>query len=288
MPVVQELRKCGSIVDMNVVEWSRNYDIACLLGDRYETAHIALNATRHDVPIAHIHGGEASFGSQDNQYRDAISKLAHIHFVAADPMQRRLLDLGEEPWRIHIVGAPGLDNLREALSGPRVSQPYFVLTYHPATLVENDPAPQAIAEALAHFTDHSVLWTGVNTDPGADMILNVLLAQYAEISNLSLEDYLAIVRNAAAVIGNSSSGIIEAPTLEVPTVNIGSRQDGRLKGPSVFDCPADTDAIIEAIDKALAYTGPFTNPYGGPGASKKIADILSTIDLDGIMVKRWC
>lgn len=245
---------------------------------------VALAATLIGRPIAHIHGGEASFGSYDNQIRDAVTKLSHIHFVAAPEFKVRLVeDLGEDASRVHVVGAPGLDNLTDLPE--RKPEKYFVCTYHPATL-EKESGIHALLEALDRFPDYHQIWTGVNNDPGSDEIRTALHAR--DVRSLGPRDYHVLCRHAAAVVGNSSSGIIEAPTLEVPTVNVGSRQDGRLKGPSVIDCHGTPIvAIMHAIEMALSYKEPFKNPYGTKGSSDKIADILSDISLDNILVKRW-
>ncbi|KKN23431.1 hypothetical protein LCGC14_0905130 [marine sediment metagenome] len=268
-------------------------DVVLLLGDRYETLAAALAATVAKVPIAHIHGGEASFGSFDNQIRDAISKLAHIHFVAAEPFKERLIAIGEDPERIHVVGAPGLDNIDLAELGPRKPGKFFVATYHPPTLGESGGI-YALIEALDRFPDYNVIWTGVNNDPGNEEIKAALEGH--DCRSLGLLDYLVLCRHAAAVVGNSSSGIIEAPTLGVPTVNVGPRQDGRLKGDSVVDCPENAEGIEEGIYLALEYEalrledddlymGYYHNPYGGPGASQKIADILATAEIE--VRKSW-
>jgi UDP-hydrolysing UDP-N-acetyl-D-glucosamine 2-epimerase len=252
-----------------------------VLGDRYEILAAALAATVHRVPIAHIHGGEASFGSFDNQIRDAITKLSHVHFAAAEHYAYRIEHTLGERQHIYLTGAPGLDNLTDLPR--RRPEKYFVCTYHPATL-EEDNLP-ALLEALDRFPNYEQIWTGVNNDPGSDRLRAALGGR--PIKSLSARDYVVVCRHAAAVVGNSSSGIIEAPTLEVPTVNVGRRQEGRIRGPSVLDCYEDLDAIIKTIDRALAYKGPFDNPYGGPGASKKIADILLNIELEGLLRKEW-
>ena len=266
------------------VDFGWQYNAVLLLGDRYETLAAALTATIDRLPIAHIHGGEASFGSFDNQIRDAITKLAHIHFVAAEPMRQRLLALGEEPHRIHVTGAPGLDNVAAALMTPRVPRPYFVVTYHPPTLGDT-AGVGALLAALTRFPSYRAIWTGTNSDPGADQIVEAFEAAGHVATYYEPQEYLAAVRHCAAVIGNSSSGIIEAPSLGVPTVNVGPRQDGRLKGLSVIDCAENADAIEAAIYEALSYRGSFDNPYGGPGASERIAGILATAEID--MIKRW-
>lgn len=289
-PVIAELRKNHEVTPKGFYDgylsrcvydnWPDKPDLLMILGDRYESLGMAWSATYHRIPIAHIHGGEASFGSFDNQIRDAISKLSHIHFVAAEPFKQRLMDIGEDEDRIHVVGAPGLDNLVDLPE--RKPGKYFVATYHPATIDGGDVMP--LLEATEIFADYDVFWTDVNNDPGS-MEIRERIEQTCEIWSGSPEEYIRLCRQAAAVIGNSSSGLIEAPTLEVPTVNVGSRQDGRLKGPSVFDCKEDIEDIVRAMNEALDYTGPYTNPYGEPGASKKIADILSTVEID--MRKEW-
>lgn len=270
------------------------YDCILLLGDRFEMLAAAAVATYYCIPIAHIHGGEASFGSFDNQIRDAITKLAHIHFVAAPEFKMRLVEgLGEHPNRVHVVGAPGLDNLIDL--PPRNPEKYFVCTYHPATLEKGrmigykdggdpliiDNGLSELVHALDRFPDYDAIWTGVNNDPGSDLVRDALHGR--DVRSLDPREYIRLCRNAAAVVGNSSSGIIEAPTLQVPTVNVRPRQDGRLKGPSIIDCfPHE---IETGIRLALEYEGPYDNPYGGPGASQKIADILATAEID--MVKSW-
>ncbi len=282
-----ELAKCAKRLHNWL--WMQRRDVVLLLGDRYEILAAALAATVAKVLIAHIHGGEASFGSFDNQIRDAISKLAHIHFVAAEPFKERLIAIGEDPERIHVVGAPGLDNIDLDELGPRKPGKYFVATYHPPTLGEPGGI-HALIEALDRFPDYNVIWTGVNNDPGNEEILAALSGRDSRV--LDLGGYLGLCRHAAAIVGNSSSGIIEAPTLGVPTVNVGPRQDGRLKAKSIFDCGEDAGSIEGAIGMALLHEKHrFSsrawcfNPYGGPGASQKIADILAPAEID--MVKSW-
>lgn len=305
-PVVRELRGRGHDVEVGgltddageprdriaMIEaclhrsiWLQRPDLLLVLGDRYETLSACLAATIRNIPIAHIHGGEITRGSFDNQIRDAITKLSHIHFVATQAAATRLMtDLDEYDDRVHLVGAPGLDNLVDL--PPRVPTRTLVLTYHPETLgaLGGTAAAVPIVQALRQFPDYDVIWTGVNNDPGADLI-NSIFSHHWKARKLTAREYHLACRQAAAVIGNSSSGIIEAPTLEVPTVNIGTRQDGREEAASIFTCAALAPQIEEAICRAIEYRGDFANPYGLPGASKKIADILTSIELDGILVK---
>jgi UDP-N-acetylglucosamine 2-epimerase (non-hydrolysing) len=254
-------------------------DLLLVLGDRFETLGACYAATYAKVPIAHIHGGEATYGAFDDAIRHAITKLSHLHFAAAEPYAERLRRMGEK--RVWTVGAPGLDNLTDL--PPRNPTKTFVVTYHPETLGAS--GAWQLREALLKFPEYEVIWTGVNNDPGATEVWGALHG-FGE-RKLTPREYLLACRQAAVVIGNSSSGIIEAPALGVPSVDIGRRQEGRARGPSVFRCPQYMEAIVSAICNSLEYEGPFTNPYGGPGASKKIADILSETDLTDILVKPW-
>jgi UDP-hydrolysing UDP-N-acetyl-D-glucosamine 2-epimerase len=254
-------------------------DLMLVLGDRFETLGACYAATYAKVPIAHIHGGEATHGAFDDHIRHAITKLSHLHFAAAEPYAERLRRMGER--RVWTVGTPGLDNLTDL--PPRVPTKTFVVTYHPPTLGEC--GAKQLVEALKRFPDYEVIWTGVNNDPGAESV-RASFAGYAE-RHLTPHQYVLSCRHAAAVIGNSSSGIIECPSLEVPSVDVGTRQAGRLRGKSVMNAGDNADSIAFAIERALNYYGPFDNPYGKPGASKAIADILSEIDLTNILVKPW-
>jgi UDP-hydrolysing UDP-N-acetyl-D-glucosamine 2-epimerase len=254
-------------------------DIMLVLGDRYETLAAVLAGTVYKTPVAHIHGGEHTLASFDDQIRNAITKLAHIHFAATEDYAYRIeYGLGERH-HVYCTGAPGLDSLTDL--PPRRPEKYFVCTYHPETL-GSDHLP-ALLEALDRFPDYKQIWTGVNNDPGSDRIVQLLGSRVC--SNLSPRGFVLALRNAAAMVGNSSSGIIEAPTIGVPTVNVGFRQEGRLRGPSVLDCSGDLDDIIRTIQRALDYGGPYDNPYGKAGASQKIVDILMDVELDGILVK---
>lgn len=284
-PVIAALKKKH---DVRIADWEGWYwdepdpqhevDLAIVLGDRFEALSAALYMTVHRIPIAHIHGGEITRGSFDNQIRDAITKLSHIHFAATEKAAERIADLGEK--NIHVVGAPGLDNLTDLPK--RHIKDRFVITYHPPTL-SADPVKGVLSmmEALRHFPWCSHIYTSVNNDPGSDEVKKELTRYTKDermFNDITPREYHLECRRAAVVIGNSSSGVIECPTIGVPSVNIGLRQDGREMGPSVFCCGEDEGEIREAIQKALDYRGPFTNPYGGPGASKKIAAILETLD----------
>ena len=284
-------------------------DIVVLLGDRYETFSAAAAATLVNIPIAHIHGGECTEGAIDDAFRHAITKMAHLHFTAAAEYQERVVQMGEAPERVFLVGAPGIDNIvnlnllsAEELSDAlkfNLGKSYFVLTIHPATAGAEEPeiATRALLAAIDKFNDSQIVITGVNADPGRDVVAD-LLNDYAKADtnrvlitpSLGQQRYLSAVKHAALVIGNSSSGLIEAPALNTPTVNIGSRQNGRLKADSVIDCPPRTEAISSAIEKALdpafkIKAAEISPPYGAGGASNLILGGLKNVDLERVIPK---
>jgi len=288
-----------------------NPDVVVVLGDRYEILAAAEAAMVARIPIAHIHGGEITEGAMDDAMRHAITKFAHLHFVAAEPYRTRIIQMGETPERVFTVGAPGLDNIdkldmpdRDNLKrelGLPSNQAYFLVTYHPATLSDENACAEAeeMLAAFDQFPDHRIMLTGVNADPGHERITKLLSDYVAKNENrvslhvsLGQRRYLGAMKFADAVVGNSSSGIIEAPAMKTPTVNIGDRQKGRLRAPSIIDCAGNRNAIAAAIDKALGSdfkTGmqSMTPPYGDGGASVKIKDQLKNSDLTDIIRKSF-
>ena len=286
-------------------------DIVVVLGDRYEILAAAQAAMLARIPVAHIHGGEITEGAMDDAMRHAISKMAHLHFVAAEPYRARVIQMGEAPERVFTVGAPGLDNIDKLDLPDRaelerdinlpVDQDYFLVTYHPATLSAESTGAEAeeMLAAFDQFPAHRVVLTGVNADPGRDRIA-VLLSDYAANhkdrvslhASLGQRRYLAAMKFADAVIGNSSSGIIEAPAMKTPTVNIGDRQKGRLRAASVIDCAGRRGDIADAITKALdagfrSGLEAMTPPYGAGGASSAIKALLKSVDLTGVVRKAF-
>ena len=285
-------------------------DVLVLLGDRFEVHAAATAAMLARVPIAHIHGGEATEGAIDEAIRHAVTKMAHLHFVAAEPYRRRVIQLGEAPERVFVVGATGLDSLErldlldakalEAEIGTTLG-PFLLVTYHPTTLASADPAEgvTALFAALDRFPNHRILITGTNADPRGEGIRR-RIAAFADSNparvvlreSLGQRLYLSALKASSAIVGNSSSGIIEAPSLGVPTVNLGDRQRGRLRAPSVIDCEETEDAIFRAIRQAIdpafrAGIDPMSTPYGRPGAARRIREVLRTCRLDEILMKRF-
>lgn len=278
-------------------------DVLVLLGDRYELLAAAQAAVLASVPIAHIHGGEATEGAIDESIRHAVTKLSHWHFAAAEPYAERIRQMGEAPARVWNFGAPAMDNIAaldplpkdelEAFLGLPLRAPTFLVTYHPVTL-ENDSglaAMQALLFALEASNSGSIVITGTNADPGATAIRSSLQAfaddhpgQVVLVESLGVRRYLSLMHHVDAVVGNSSSGLLEAPAVGVPTVDIGTRQQGRLRAPSVLHCGESTAEIRQALDTALsashrAIAARRESPYGRPGAAKRIIDQLATIDI---------
>ena len=277
-------------------------DLLVVLGDRYEILAAAVAATLLNIPIAHIHGGEVTAGAFDDAIRHAITKMACLHFVAAEPYRRRVIQMGENPDFVFNVGAPGLDFADTApvlsraelfaqlgITGP---ERFLLVTLHPTTAQPEADAANvaALLGALAEIEDRSFVFTGVNADPGYRAIDDAIRAFVASrpdrahlFTSLGSERYWAALRLADAVVGNSSSGILEAPAVGVPSINIGDRQLGRLRAASIIDCPADSAAILAALENIFAgrfHPNPsLVPPYGLGGASGRIAGTLQKIDL---------
>jgi UDP-N-acetylglucosamine 2-epimerase (non-hydrolysing)/GDP/UDP-N,N'-diacetylbacillosamine 2-epimerase (hydrolysing) len=289
-----------------------NPDLIVMPGDRFEILAAATAAMLMGVPIAHLHGGEVTEGAVDESIRHAVSKMSSIHFVSAEPYRQRLLRMGEDPARVHVVGAPGLDhfahtvlpNREELLKsvGLDTAKPFLLVTYHPATRSDANPidAVRQLTAALDRFPDHQLLITKANADAGGRTI-NDALEQYVSstpdravlIASLGTQRYLSAVTHAAALVGNSSSALIEAPAAGTPTVNIGPRQQGRLRAASVVDCAEDTTAIVDAIKTVLAFgfrerAARHEPPYGRPAdAAGKMMAVLRSLDLDQLRIKRF-
>lgn len=273
-------------------------DMLVILGDRFEAIAAAVAATVCKVPIVHIHGGELTLGAMDDAFRHAITKMSHLHFTSTESYRQRVIQLGEDPTRVYNVGALGVENaftlplleraeVERCLSLP-AGQPFFLVTFHPATLDQQAPEAQlrALLEALEAFPDRAIVFTGANADAGGAG-LNRLLAEYAQkysdryrfSVSLGATLYLSAARAAEAVIGNSSSGIIEVPSFGTPTVDIGIRQHGRLRSESVLTCEAQAEAIKAAIAEAIspafrARAATAVNPYEQRATSARIVEVM--------------
>jgi len=277
----------------NRLEWYRP-DGLLIVGDRFETAAAALAATVARVPIAHLHGGEETAGAFDNALRHAITKLAHLHLVSHEEHARRVIAMGEDPAIVHVVGAPALDNLhrddlatREELEqhlGIALVRPVVLVTLHPATL---GGAPEVEVAAMLEAMDRvpaTYVITLPNVDPGGAVIREKLVAASERPGRRAVEAlgerrYFGLLRVAEAMLGNSSSGIIEAPVVRLPAINIGDRQKGRLRAGNVLDVPADAGAIAaalaHALDRTFRDTLPERGPFGDGQSAPRIVELLA-------------
>ncbi len=280
-------------------------DIVVVLGDRFEILAAASAALVARIPLAHISGGEVTRGAIDDSIRHAITKMATFHFPSAEVYRQRIIRMGEQPANVMNFGCTGLDNLHrlQLLSRKDLDRelnfpfthPTFLVTYHPATLGSLQPelALCELFHALDRFPHSRVIFTKPNADVGGHLLAHMIDEFGAArpdrvlvVTSMGQIRYLSAIKNCDLVIGNSSSGIIEAPALKKATVNIGSRQDGRLRACSVIDCPENTEAIVSAIE--LALSSKFQNLaanaeslYGDSDASKRIVVFLKQTDMPG-------
>lgn len=284
-------------------------DVLVVLGDRFEIFSAVQAAMVHRIPIAHIHGGEITEGAVDDALRHAITKMSHLHFTATESYRQRVIQLGESPQRVFNVGAPGLDNvprlklldqsqLEDALDF-KLGQRNVLITFHPVTLEKATAAAQFgnLLEALDCFDDVHIIFTQPNADADGRVIIE-MIEQYRQrfperiVSFVSLGSlrYLSALKYMDAVVGNSSSGLIEAPAFKIGTINIGDRQKGRLCADSVIHCEPEVDAILKAFKELFSEEFQKSlemveNPYGQSGASLKIKAILKAHALDGLLKK---
>lgn len=283
-------------------------DAIVVLGDRYELLAVASAAAIMRIPIIHLHGGEISEGAIDDSIRHAITKLSTIHLTSAEAHRRRVIQLGEQPDRVFNIGAIGVANALaldplpkqelEKFIGIPVDRRTLLVTYHPVTA--DDSASPAeffgrLLAALDRMGDIRVVFTYPNNDAGGAQIIDLIDSWTARhpgravaFASMGMRRYLSALHYAGAVVGNSSSGIIEVPSMGIPTVNIGNRQRGRLAAESVFHCPDDTDAIAAAVARALTpearvQASSCRNPYQQPDTVKRAAEIIATLPDDSLV-----
>lgn len=287
-------------------------DIILLIGDRFESLSAAVASVPFRIPIAHIHGGESTEGAIDEQIRHALTKLSHIHFTATEKYRERVIQMGEAPDRVFCFGAPGLDSIRrlrlldsrelaEALGLPE-DKKLGVVTFHPATLETGNAGEQAqeLLSALAGFKDVFWILTLPNADTGGRAIIKKHEEFTAEnpgharcFSSLGQLKYLSLLRHASVMVGNSSSGLLEAPSFGLPVVNIGNRQEGRIRAANVIDVKEPRRGPIKkGIEKALSdefrsSLSGIENPYGKGETSDRIVEVLRCISIEGLVKKRF-
>jgi len=286
-------------------------DIVLVLGDRYEILSVVSAAMIAKLPIAHLSGGETTEGAFDEAIRHSITKMSHLHFTAANEYKNRVIQLGEHPSRVFDVGGLGIDNIKklkllnreefEKSIDFKLNKQNILVTFHPVTL-ENTTAKeqfQVLLKVLDEQTDTTIIFTKANSDTDG-RIINSMIDEYVKMHNekavgftsLGQMRYLSALQYMDAVVGNSSSGLAEAPTFKVATINIGDRQKGRIKAVSVIDCNPSYKDIKEAFNKL--YSSEFRNvlqetknPYGEGGASEKIKNIIKDFNFDNILKKEF-
>ena len=286
-------------------------DLLVLLGDRFELLAAASAALVALIPIAHIHGGELTEGAYDDAIRHSITKMAHLHFTASEVYSSRVIQLGEQPKKVFCVGALGIDNIVrlpllkkdevEKYIGLSLKGKSLLVTWHPETLNPKSTYEefQNLLDVLQNYESINIVFTKSNADNDGSRInqmIDEFVLKYPEnvVTHTSLGQlrYLSTLKYVSGVVGNSSSGIIEAPSLQKGTVNIGNRQLGRLRAASVIDCRPDVQSIKNALD--TLFSSQFqsslpkvSSPYGGSDVARKIACILKNCSLDGIVRKRF-
>lgn len=282
-------------------------DILLLIADRYEMLAPASVAVAMRIPIAHIEGGEVSQGAIDDQVRNALTKLAHLHFTSTETARRRVITMGEEPWRVHHAGAPSLDHLRrstlldrselEAKLAISLHSPALLAAWHPVTILRDTNAEAEVLFAALGKVDGQLIFVYPNTDAGSLALiektrsLSAIRPNTHVFVNLDAVTYWSLLRHVDAMVGNSSSGIMEAASFGLPVVNVGMRQQGRERASNVLDAPADTAAILSAFQRALdpqfrASLQGMVNPYGNGNASETIAHVLTTVRLEDLLIKQ--
>ncbi len=286
-------------------------DILVVLGDRYEIFSAVASAMIANIPIAHLHGGETTEGAFDESIRHSITKMSHLHFTATNEYRNRVIQLGEHPSRVFNVGGLGIDNIKklkllskeefEASINFKLNEKNILVTFHPVTL-ENSTAKeqfQILLDVIDELEDTHIIFTKANSDTDG-RVINNMIDEYVKNNNdkavcftsLGQLRYLSALQYVDAVVGNSSSGLIEAPSFKIGTINIGDRQKGRIMADSVINCDTTKNSISNAFKRL--YSKEFQdelvkveNPYGNGGANLEIKNILKTMDLENILKKSF-
>jgi len=286
-------------------------DILVVLGDRFEIFSAAISAMMSRIPIAHINGGESTQGAIDEAIRHCITKMSHLHFTATEEYSKRVIQLGESPKKVFCVGGTGIENIRklkllkreefEKVIKFKLNTKNILVTFHPETLETKKSKKyfQEILNSIDELKDTNIIFTKSNSDIDGN-IINQMIDQYTKqnshksicVTSLGQVKYLSALKHVDIVVGNSSSGIAEAPSFKIGTINIGGRQNGRIKAKSIVDCSANKNSINKAIKKV--YSTKFKNllkkvknPYDNGTASKKITKVLKTVKLDNILKKSF-
>ena len=282
-------------------------DLLLILGDRYEMLAVASTALIYKIPIAHLHGGEITEGAFDDAIRHAITKMSHLHFTSTEEYRKRVIQLGEQPERVFNVGALGVENVlkNDFMSKKEIEQSLnfqitdkcFLCTYHPVTLSNMSSETQVLnlLEALDEYRDYHIIFTYSNSDTNSQIIIK-RIKEYVDrnvercmfIPSLGQRRYFSALKYMTAVIGNSSSGIIEVPTFGIPTLDIGDRQKGRITAESVIHCGYSVEEIRWGLSRLIAYDHKqIDNPYYKEGTCSAILDIIKNYPLENIIQKHF-
>ena len=282
-------------------------DLILILGDRYEMLAVASTALIYKIPIAHLHGGEITEGAFDDAIRHAITKMSHLHFTSTEAYRKRVIQLGEQPDRVFNVGALGVENVlkNNFMSKEEIEQSLnfkltdkcFLCTYHPVTLSNMSSETQILnlLDSLDDYKDYHIIFTYSNSDTSSQIII-MRIQEYVNrsegrcmfIPSLGQRRYFSALKYMTAVIGNSSSGIIEVPSFGIPTLDIGDRQKGRIAADSVIHCGYSTEEIKNGLEKVLAYGFKIVdNPYSKAGTCDAILSIIKTYPLDNLVQKHF-
>ncbi len=286
-------------------------DIVVLLGDRFETFCMAAAAQVCRVPLAHIHGGETTEGAIDEAFRHSITKMSHLHFASCEAYRQRIIQLGETPEWVFNVGALGVENIRRIPLMERgelaesigfdLEKPYFLVTFHPVTLEKNTSEKHfgSLLAALDAFPEYNVIFTKTNADTDGRVINRMIEGYVAKrperclaVISLGVLRYLSAMKYATAVIGNSSSGILELPSFKIPTINVGDRQKGRVRAGSVIDCEPSAASIKAAIQQGISLKfhdalKDTENPYEKAGTAREIVSAIAAFDPAELLKKSF-
>jgi GDP/UDP-N,N'-diacetylbacillosamine 2-epimerase (hydrolysing) len=303
-------------IGLGVISFGEVYDrikpdVIVVLGDRFEIFAACTAAMISKIPVAHCHGGEATEGLIDEAIRHSITKMSQIHFTCTEEYKNRVIQLGEQPANVYNVGALGIENINrlelldkegfEKSIDFKLNKKNFLITFHPVTLDHSSAGQQftELLNALDKIEDATLIFTKPNADTDGRIIIDLINDYVAKNSNKAVSfislgqlRYLSAIKYMDAVIGNSSSGLIEVPSFKVPTINIGDRQQGRVKAASVIDCEANEASISAAIEKALSdefkdKIKASENPYGTNNSSADIVKVLKSTNLENIVKKKF-
>lgn len=288
-----------------------NPDLLLVLGDRYEVLSAVISAMCHQIPVAHCHGGESTEGLMDESIRHSITKMSHIHFTSTEQFKNRVIQLGESPKRVFNVGALGIENINrmkllkkkqlETVLGRTFSKINVIVTFHPVTLEDNTSKTKFknLLDAVDDFNDIFIIFTYPNSDKNGRVIIKMIdkyvdknSTKSQKYSSMGQLNYLSTLKHFDLVIGNSSSGLIEAPSFKTPTINLGDRQRGRILAKSVISCGTSKEEIIESMNRGLSKKFKdslitMENPYGNKNASNQILSKLKSVKIDSILKKRF-